>query len=509
MKKFIFILGLFLMFYGNSFAAELVNIEENVFTNYEKVFAKSIKDNTDLKGNVEVYMDYSESGRLNYYKILNYDNAQLAKNLDKFLKSVEKPAPKFYKSYKFIIVLSNDDNVEIFVKSKDNHYKLREKNYFSKVNMKINDYLPVEDYIDLAMVSAELTISAEGEVKSVRIIESSGDNFYDDELLKYLKSLSFGNPPSDILKRDEVSLIVYVNPSSADAIEEYQRYYRQVSSEIDKQIRIYNPIVYPIYFQFDKDGNVADVKMYKRYEQINPSLIMNELKKIKVSPYEGKTAGNNLEIVYLGGKSIRGLQKYYKEKMYPEILKIVPEVTSFKLKPVKLLILMSKDGQIEEVELMQSSGSEEFDKKTVEALKGTWFDAFENRSTDKFIFQIELFNLNKSLYEHYTKYVRTVSSYSIANLPLSNVKTDKIYFIISKAGKIKGYQLYDCYDNVINEKRVEDKIKRLTFPRFSRMVDAEELHVLIDLHNPGKQLYSNSKLNSMTLGTAIMYKSAR
>lgn len=509
MKKILFVLAVLLMFCSGAFAAELVNIEDSVFPKYEKVFAKDLQKTPDIRGNVEVYLDLSESGRLNFHKILGADNEQLAEMFDEFLKSIEKPAPKFYKSHKYVIVLSKDSKVKISVRSKNNHYKLREKNYFDKVYMKVNEDLPTDDYIDLAMTSAELTLSSRGEVKSVKIIESSGDNLYDEALSEYLSSKSYGVPPADILNNEEVSVILYVNPSSPDALEEYYRYYRQVSSQIEKQIRVYNYISYPIYFQFDKQGNVADVKMYRRYDEINPASILSELKRIKVSPYEGNTIGDNIEVVYLGGKSLKGLQKYYKNKMYPEILKSIPEVTSLKLKPIKLLLLMTKDGQIEEVELVQSSGSEDFDNKTVEAVKGNWYEAFESRSTDKFIFEIELYNLNKFLREHYSKYVRTVTCYALANIPVGSVKTDKIYFVIDRKGKIKEYQLYDNYDNVITEKKVDDRIKRLTFPRLPRAIDADEVSILIDLHNPKKRYYSNSSLNTMTLGTAIMYKQAR
>ena len=279
---------------------------------------------------------------------------------------------------------------------------------------------------------------------------------YDETLSEYLSSKSYGVPPADILKNEEVSFIIYVNPSSPAALEEYYRYYRRVSSEIEKQIRVYNYISYPIYFQFDKQGNVSDVKMFRRYDEINPEAILAELRRIKVSPYEGNVTGDSVEVVYLGGKSLRGLQNYYEKKMYPEILKSIPEVTSLKLKPIKLLLLMTKDGYVEEVELVQSSGSEEFDNKTVEAVKGNWYEAFENRSTDKFIFEID-----------------------------------------------------DNYNNVITEKRVDDRIKRLTFPRIPRAIDTDELSVLIDLHSPKKQYFSKSTLNTMTLGTAIMYKQAR
>ena len=509
MKKILFILAVLVMFCSGAFAVELVNIEETVFPRYEKVFAKDLQNTPDIKGNVEVYLDLSESGRLNFHKILGADNEQLAEMFDEFLKSIEKPAPKFYKSYKYVVVLSKDSKVNIDVKSKNNHYRLREKNYYEKLNMKVNEDLPTDDYIDLAMTSAELTLSSRGEVKSVKIIESSGDKLYDETLSEYLSSKSYGVPPADILKNEEVSFIIYVNPSSPAALEEYYRYYRRVSSEIEKQIRVYNYISYPIYFQFDKQGNVSDVKMFRRYDEINPEAIIEELKRIKVSPYEGEIIGDNIEVVYLGGKSLRGLQNYYEKKMYPEILKSIPEVTSLKLKPIKLLLLMTKDGYVEEVDLVQSSGSEEFDNKTVEAVKGNWYEAFENRSTDKFIFEIELYNLNKFLRQHYSKYTRTVAATAMANIPTGSVKTDKIYFVIKRDGKIKEYQLYDNYNNVITEKRVDDRIKRLTFPRIPRAIDTDELSVLIDLHSPKKQYFSKSTLNTMTLGTAIMYKQAR
>ena len=104
---------------------------------------------------------------------------------------------------------------------------------------------------------------------------------------------------------------------------------------------------------------------------------------------------------------------------------------------------------------------------------------------------------------------RTVAATAMANIPTGSVKTDKIYFVIKRDGKIKEYQLYDNYNNVITEKRVDDRIKRLTFPRIPRAIDTDELSVLIDLHSPKKQYFSKSTLNTMTLGTAIMYKQAR
>ena len=81
----------------------------------------------------------------------------------------------------------------------------------------------------------------------------------------------------------------------------------------------------------------------------------------------------------------------------------------------------------------------------------------------------------------------------------------RIHFHIKKDGKIKSYELYDYNGFTIKEDDVDKCIRRLTFPKFPENIDAEELSVLVDLHDPSNQMFSNILMNTLSIGSAIMY----
>ena len=169
---------------------------------------------------------------------------------------------------------------------------------------------------------------------------------------------------------------------------------------------------------------------------------------------------------------------------------------------------MNKHGKVEEAVLLQSSGSERIDKDTISAVKYNSYKGYKTSPTEKFIFNVEIYNLNKYLRESYLKYSKTVSSYTIgclARLGMKYMKTEKVYMTVKKDGRIKKFVLLDHNGRVVEEKSVEEKLKRQTFPKFPPNIDAEELDILVDLYDPENSIMSNIIMNSTSIGAQILY----
>ena len=516
MKKWFIILGIMLLFSSGVYSAELSDGEKKIVSNYTQSINKSLQNNSELSGTVQVYFEIKLNNSLNSYKIISYDNKELAEVIDSTLKSLEKYPENFTKPKLRYIANLIVQNGRITTDIVSINYavtvrKQGDKNsqYYSKLIKQINKEInlsPHEDYIGLGDAILELNISSIGKIKKIRLLQSSGDKTYDDKICNYFLEKTVEMPPADVLKNGYYSLIIGIEPASEEVREEYKNYVKQVSEEIDKQIGYFTDK--PVYFTFDKAGAVKDVKIYNDYDLINSPILASELKKIRVAPYSGNLKGDTVNILFKTNTPVRNIANYYRKKIDPTLIETVPTINTLSLKPLRCLILMNKDGQVEEVTLIKSSGSQQIDNDTIKAIKYNSYEPYTKSPTDKFVFELEIFNLNKYLRQNYAKYAKTVSSYTLGSLShvgMKYNKTSKVYFTIKKDGRIKQFTLLDYNNKVVQEKSVEDKLKRLTFPEFPANIDAEELDILVDLYDPENQTFLNILMNAMSIGASILY----
>ena len=514
MKKWFIILGIMLLFSSFAYAGELYSGEKGL-SNCVQSLNKVLADKRELSGNVEVYLDIKLNHSLNAYKIISYSNKEIAELFDDSLKSLEK-SPEDFERPRFRCIVNfivQDGRVKTDVVSRNyitgENPNSEKAKYHSRLLKQLNKEIeraPYEDYIDLPYMQLELSISSLGKVKSIRLIQSSGDRSYDDKLCNYFLDKTFDMPPESLLKDGYYRIIMTFNPTSKEVVEEVNDYRKQIAEEISNQIRNYTNILFD--FTFDKAGNVRDVKLYNNYDLLDVPYIEKELKKIKVTPYSGKLKGDVINLQIYSNSSNRSINHYYNESLTPVFLQTMPEINSLKLKPVKYLVLMNKYGGVEDAVLIQSSGSKQIDNDTLSALKHNSYKGYDKSPTDKFIFDVEIYNLNKYLRESYLKYSKTVSSYTIgclARLGMKYMKTEKVYMTVKKDGRIKKFVLLDHNGRVVEEKSVEEKLKRQTFPKFPPNIDAEELDILVDLYDPENSIMSNIIMNSTSIGAQILY----
>lgn len=522
MKKLFIIFGILAFLTGNiTFAYNddsniLLRNEKTMFSNYIQLVKQSLKNQQELpSGNLEIYFEVKADHSINTHKIINYDNKDLAEIIDNALKSTEKSYEDFERnSYRYIVKWEiNDRQLKYEIISR-NYPKLKEEaKYlleFNKQLAKNYENIPHENYINLSTVQLELQITKLGKINRIRLLNSSGDKSYDDKLCNYLLQQSFEMPPNKILTNGYFSTIIRINPTHKNTIEKFTQYSKQISEEIEKQITVVGNNL--IEFFVNKNGYINDVKIYNEYKQIHPKVLLAELKNIKISQYPGKIYGDKLEVYYVNKNSNRNINNYFNKKMMPTLSKTLPEINSFKIKPVKCLILMNKSGKLEDITLIQSSGSEQIDKDTINAVRYNSYPAYENAPTEKLAFTADFYNLNKYLRQYYNKYAKTVTSYTLGNVPnigLHYMRTAKIFFTLKKDGKIKNYTLYDYANNQINEKQVEECLQRLTFPAFPPSIDAEELGFYVDLKDPENKIFSNCILYGLSIGSSILYMLAR
>lgn len=522
MKKLFIIVGILAFLTGNiTFAYNddsniLLRNEKTMFSNYIQLVKQSLKTQQELpSGNLEIYFEVKADHSINTHKIINYDNKELAEIIDNALKSTEKSYEDFERnSYRYIVKWEIKDRQLKYKIISRNYPKLKEEaKYlleFNKQLAKNYENIPHENYINLSTVQLELQITKLGKINRIRLLNSSGDKSYDDKLCNYLLQQSFEMPPNKILTNGYFSTIIRINPTHKNTIEKFTQYSKQISEEIEKQITVVGNNL--IEFYVNKNGYINDVKIYNEYKQIHPKVLLAELKNIKISSYPDQIYGDKLEIYYVNKNSNRNIYNYFNKKMMPTLSKTLPEINSFKIKPVKCLILMNKSGKLEDITLIQSSGSEQIDKDTINAVRYNSYPAYENAPTEKFAFTADFYNLNKYLRQYYNKYAKTVTSYTLGNVPnigLHYMRTAKIFFIIKKDGKIKNYTLYDYANNQINEKQVEECLQRLTFPAFPPSIDAEELGFYVDLKDPENKIFSNCILYGLSIGSSILYMLAR
>ncbi len=514
MKKWFIILGIMLLFCSYAYAGELYSSEKGV-SNCVQSVNKILRDKKELSGTVEVFLDIKLNHSLNAHKIISYDNKELAELVDDSLKSIEKSPEDFERSkFKCIVnFIVQDGRVKTDVVSRNyitgQNPNSDDAKYYGRLLKQLDKEIeraPHEDYIDLHNMQLELSISSIGKVKSIRLIQSSGDRIYDDKLCNYFLDKTVEMPPSELQGDGYYRIIMTFNPTSKEVIEEVNDYGKQIAEEISNQICNYTNILFD--FTFDKDGNVRDVKLYNKFDLINAPYITKELKKIKVTPYPGKLKGDTLNIQIYNNNINRGISNYYNKELTPVFLQTMPEINSLRLKPFKCLVLMNKYGGVEDAVLIQSSGSKQIDNDTLNAIKHNSYKGYDASPTEKFIFNVEIYNLNKYLRESYAKYAKSVSSKTLGYLAhpgMKYMKTCKIYFTIAKDGKIKKFTLYD-YNNVpVKEKNVEDKIKRLTFSPFPSNIDADELDIFVDLYDPENSAMTNIIMNSTAIGAQILY----
>ena len=516
MKKWFIILGIMLLFSSGVYSAELADGEKTILSNYIQSINKSLKDNTELSGTVQVYFDVKGNHSLNSYKIISYNNKEIAELIDNSLKLLVKSPENFTKPKFRFIANFTAENGRIKTEILSRNYTIPESKqgdkisrYYSKLIKQLNEQMnlsPDADYIGLDDVILELNISSIGKIKKIRLLQSSGDKNYDDKICNYFLEKRVEVPPTAALTNGYYSLIISIEPASEEAREEYKNYVKQVSEEIEKQIGYF--VENPIYFTFDKTGAVEDVKIYNDYDFIYSPAIIAELKKIRVTPYSGKLKGNIVNVLYINNNSVKNIINYYNKKMTPVLKEAFPEFNTLSLKPVRCLVLMNKNGHVEEVTLITSSGSQQIDKDTINAIKYNSYEPYINSPTEKFVFNIAIYNLNKYLRRSYAAYAKTVTSYTLGNVPnigLHYMKTAKILFTIKKDGKIKKYTLLDASGRIINEKPVEDSLKRLTFPKFPPNIDADELDIFVDLYNPDNFAMTNIIMNSTAIISEILY----
>ena len=517
MKKWFIILGIMLLFSSGAYSAELSGGEKTILSNYIQSINKSLKDTAELSGTVQVYFDVKANHSLNSYKIISYDNEELAEVIDSTLKSLAKYPENFTKpKFRFIANLTAE-NGRIKTEIISRNYAIPKSSkqddkifqYYSKLMKQLNEQMnlsPDVDYMGLDDVIIELNISSIGKIKKIRLLQSSGDKNYDDKICNYFLEKTVEMPPADALKNGYYSLIISIEPESEETRKEYKNYVNQVSEEIEKQIGYF--MDKPVYFKFDRTGAVKDVKIYNDYDLINTPILASELKKIRVAPYSGNLKNDTINVLYINNNSVRNIINYYNKKMAPVLKDAFPEINTLSLKPLRCLILMNKNGHVEEVTLIKSSGSQQIDKDTINAIKYNSYDSNIKSPTEKFVFEIEIYNLNKYLRQYYAKYAKTVASYTLGNVPnigLHYMQTAKIFFTIKKDGKIKDYILFNSSGRVIREKTVEDNLKRLTFPEFPPNIDADELDILVDLYDPGNNAMTNIILNSTSIVSEILY----
>ena len=97
MKKWFIILGIMLLFSSGVYSAELADGEKTILSNYIQSINKSLKDNTELSGTVQVYFDVKGNHSLNSYKIISYNNKEIAELIDNSLKLLVKSPENFTK----------------------------------------------------------------------------------------------------------------------------------------------------------------------------------------------------------------------------------------------------------------------------------------------------------------------------------------------------------------------------------------------------------------------------
>lgn len=511
MKKFFIVLFLMLTFCMPVCADTFANENNKMLARFEQSINKDLQNNKQLAGQVEIYFNTKPNFKLNSHKIISYDNRELAETIDKTLKNLETSyiTTELASIHYIAMITVQNGKAKTDIISK-NYYTPKDIKYFNKIRShvsKIKSSIPKEDYIDMDLAVIELNISSIGKVTGIRLIKSSGDKSYDDKLCNYFLAQTFDIPPADLLKNGYYHIILTINPTSDETLQAHNIYSKQAAEEIKRQIGIY--INKTLEFDFYKTGSVKDIKIYNNdYNTINSPAILTELKKVKVTPYTGQIKGDAHTVFLSNKNSYRNVYRYYNKQIAPSLTNSIPEINSFELKPIKCLILMNRNGSIEDIAITQSSGSQQIDDDTVSAIKYNSYEGYEASPTEKFIFEIELYNLNKYLREYYTKYSRTVASYTIGNMPKYGAKynrTSKIYFQIKNDGKIKSYQLFDYKGELITEKEVDDCIKRLTFPKFPKNIDAEELNVLVDLYDPSNKLFSNILMDSLSVGSAVLY----
>ena len=514
MKKWFIILGIMLLFCSCTYAGELYSSEKGL-SNCVQSLNKVLADKRELSGNVEVYLDMKLNHSLNAHKIISYDNKELAELVDDSLKSLEKSPedferPRFRGIVNFIV---QDGKVKTDVVSRNyitgENPNSENAQYYSRLLKQLDKEIeraPHEDYIDLHNMQLELSISSLGKVKSIRLIQSSGERSYDDKLCSYFLDKTFDMPPSGLLKDGYYRIIMTFNPTSRIVLDECNNYKKQITEEIQNQVQNYTNLLMDL--NFDKEGRVTDVKLYSNYDAVNAPKIVSELKQVKVTPYKGKLKGDTLNLQIVNNSTNKNIINYYNNELTPVFIQTAPEINSLKLKPVKCLVLMNKHGKVEEAVLLQSSGSERIDKDTISAVKYNSYKGYKTSPTEKFIFNVEIYNLNKYLRESYLKYSKTVSSYTIgclARLGMKYMKTEKVYMTVKKDGRIKKFVLLDYNGRVVEEKSVEEKLKRQTFPKFPPNIDAEELDILVDLYDPENSIMSNIIMNSTSIGAQILY----
>ena len=522
MKKWFIIFGILALLTGNiTFAYDnnpniMLKNEKTMFSNYIQLVKQNLKNQQELpSGNLEIYFELKPDFSINTHKIIKYDNLELAEIIDNALKSTEKSYEDFERNnYRYIVKWEiKDRQLKYEIVSRNYPKSKEEAKYLLELNKQLEknyENIPHENYINLSTVQLELKITKLGKINSIRLLNSSGDKAYDDKLCNYILQQSFGMPPNKILTNGYFSTIIRINPTHKDIIENFTQYSKQISEEIEKQIIVDGNNL--IEFYVNKNGNINEVKIYNEFNQIYPEILLSELKNIKISQYPGKIYGDKLPIYYVNKNSNRNIYHYFNKKMMPALSKTLPEINSFKIKPVKCLILMNKSGKLEDITIIKSSGSEQIDKDTINAVRYNSYPAYENAPTEKFAFTTDFYNLNKYLRQYYNKYAKTVASYTLGNVPnigLHYMRTAKIFFIIKKDGKIKNYTLYDYANNQINEKQVEECLQRLTFPPFPPNIDADELGFYVDLKDPENQIFSNWILYGLSIGSSILYMIAR
>lgn len=511
MKKIFIILCLLLAFCASANADTYINEKYKMDRKIQQSINKNLQNNPTLSGKVEVYFNIKPNITLNKHKIINYNNRELAELIDNTLNNLEEcPINSNISSFNYIAIFNvQNGKLKTEIVSK-NYSTPADNNYFSKIQSHIQknkSSIPQENYIDLNYVVLELNISSIGKVTGIRLIESSGDKNYDDKLCNYFLAQTFDLPPSELLKNGNYRHILRINPTSKETAKEHEKYTKLVLEEVKQQIGLYinNMIEIELY----KNGHIKDVKIYdNNYNLINSPQILSELKKVKITQYPEQLKGETFTVYLINNNSYTNVYNYFNKKMAPEIVNSIPLINSFSLQPIKCIILMNKNGTIEDVTLIQSSNSLQIDNDTIAAIKYNSYQPYDASPTEKFIFYVELYNLNKYLRQYYAKYAKTVTSYTIGNMPkygAQNIRTSRIHFHIKKDGKIKSYELYDYNGFTIKEDDVDKCIRRLTFPKFPENIDAEELSVLVDLHDPSNQMFSNILMNTLSIGSAIMY----
>ena len=230
MKKWFIILGIMLLFCSYAYAGELYSSEKGV-SNCVQSVNKILRDKKELSGTVEVFLDIKLNHSLNAHKIISYDNKELAELVDDSLKSIEKSPEDFERSkFKCIVnFIVQDGRVKTDVVSRNyitgQNPNSDDAKYYGRLLKQLDKEIeraPHEDYIDLHNMQLELSISSIGKVKSIRLIQSSGDRIYDDKLCNYFLDKTVEMPPSELQGDGYYRIIMTFNPTSKEVIEEFE-----------------------------------------------------------------------------------------------------------------------------------------------------------------------------------------------------------------------------------------------------------------------------------------------